>query len=307
MEEQVYILLEKLNQEKQGVLNSKYYKIGYALLMYYNNIKKLRFLKIKKDVFDNIATRIVRKKYEYRLNIEFENKDEKKDFKGKRIAVYTCITGDYDNIQIPLVKFDNVDFYMITDDAKRYRKYSKLYKIIELDNTIKKLGDINANRYAKFHPFDYFNNYDYAIYMDSNIRVIGDIRTFVNYCTELTGLAMHRHRSRDCIFIEARVCKILRRGNFELIDKQMNRYRTEGFPNDFGMNEAGIIVTDLHNLSARHLLEKWWEEYLKSGTMRDQLSWPYVLWREKRKIEDVGNLGNDISKNYKIEFVKHKS
>ena len=26
MEEQVYILLEKLNQEKQGVLNSKYYK-----------------------------------------------------------------------------------------------------------------------------------------------------------------------------------------------------------------------------------------------------------------------------------------
>jgi hypothetical protein len=72
------------------------------------------------------------------------------------------------------------------------------------------------------------------------------------------------------------------------------------------MNEANLIVTDLKNENAIRLLDEWWNEFVRSETMRDQLVWPYVLWKNGFTLNDVGCLGDDIYKNYKLEIVRHE-
>lgn len=303
MEDELYNALEKLNMEKANIRNSKEYKIGNAIK---ENMNLMFKLKIKK-LITNLKNKKAKKKIDkvYCNPDNFEYTENNVDYKHAKIAVYTCIIGNYDNIQIPLIKFENVDYFILTDDIGKYEKYRDYYNIVEIPNKILEKSKIEANRYVKFHPSEYFKEYDFSIYLDGNVRIISDIRTFVKRCSDKTGIAMHTHRERNDIYDEAKVCKLLRRGNSTNIQKQMELYKKEEFPERFGMNEATIIVSDLHNNESVKLLDEWYKEFIRSGSLRDQLAWPYVLWKNNYKITDVGILGNNIYENYKIEMVRH--
>lgn len=301
--EEIYQALECLNKEKNEIKSTTDYKLGHAIKMYATDFLKFRYKKIFKNLKNKRASRIIKKKY---YNPEqYELKDNGVDYKSAKIAVYTCIIGGYDKLQEPLIEFDNVDYYLFTDNEKIYENYKGKYKIIQIPDYLLKKGNIIANRYIKLHASDFFEKYDYSIYMDGNVRIIADIRTFVARSSLKTGIAMHIHRERNCIYQEAEVCKLLKRGNQNKIEEQMKRYKQEGFPEKFGMNEATIIVSDLKNNESSKLLNEWYLEFLQSESYRDQLAWPYILWKNNYKISDVGNLGNNIYKNYKVEMVMH--
>ena len=66
------------------------------------------------------------------------------------------------------------------------------------------------------------------------------------------------------------------------------------------------------NLSIRNarkedcpLLEKWWNEFYMSESLRDQLSLPYVLWKNGYSIDQVGTLGNNVYDNTKLQITPH--
>ena len=117
---------------------------------------------------------------------------------------------------------------------------------------------------------------------------------------------MHLHCERDCIYNEAIVCKYYNRGNYSKIKQQMEKYKKEGFPQRYGMLEANVIVCNLQNSTSIKILEDWWNEFIVSQSMRDQLALPYVLWKNHYKIDDVGIIGNNVNKNYKIRIERHK-
>lgn len=306
MEEQMlYEVIEQLNKEKKEIRASKYYKIGAAITLYGEDLRRLNFRHLIKNLKDKRAKRIIEEKYAYRGNELKPNIKIVETCRDKRIAIYTCITGGYDSAQIPLVRFDNVDYILFTDQTKKFVEQDDKFIIREIPDEICAKGQILANRYIKFHPHELLHDYDYSIYLDGNIRVVSDIRGFVKQCTHSTGIAMHRHRERNCIYKEAEVCKLLRRGNTEKINTQMAKYRAASFPSDFGMNEANVIVCNLHNSMSIKLLDDWWNELLVSGSLRDQLAWPYVLWVNGFSIDDVGNLGYNVYENDKIDVVRH--
>lgn len=302
--EDLYKILEILNEEKSKIKESKEYKIGNTIVTFAQNICQFNFKLIFKNLRNKRVARIVKKKYYNPLTLAIIQND-KIDYRKCKIVIYTCVLGNYDNIQKHLLKFDNVDYYILTDDRRKYEIYKDYYKIIELPRKILNKGNIIANRYVKFHPMEFFEDYDYAIYIDGNVRIISDIRKFIQNISDNTGIAMHLHRERRCIYDEAEVCKLLKRGNTKKIDEQMKKYKKEGFPINFGMNEASVIVCDLKNKIAIKLLDEWYLEFIKSGSLRDQLAWTYVLWKNNYKISDVGNLGNNIYRNYKLEMYKH--
>lgn len=296
--------LEQLNKEKQELLQRREYRIGEVICRFGYNIVHLRMGVVLKDIKDKMASMVIKKrlmqkpptKYMQHINVEYT--------KGK-IAVYTCITGGYDDLSIPLVKLPGVDYFLLTDNSSKYEGFRDVFNIIQIPEEVMRLGKVFANRYVKFHPFEFFNEYDYSIYMDGNIRVVADIRKFVTESRVNTGISMHRHRERNCIYQEGEACILLGRGDKKKIKSQIERYKKEGFPENFGMNEATVIVADLKNYKSKDLLDIWWNEFIESGSMRDQLAWPYILWKNGYTINDVGNLGDDIYKNYKIEIVRH--
>ena len=301
---ELYKAIEELEKEKRNILESSAYRRILAGRKFLRHIKEKDFLSVKKMLFDKMAAiKIRRKKYSHKLQPVIKNNDVMYD--KCKIAIYTAVIGDYDNIQRHLISFDNVDYILFVDNKEKYKDCDSRYDVRQIPSEILEKGQINANRYLKFHPYEFLNGYDYAIYLDGNVRIISDIRSFINYCSPLTGIAMHAHRNRDCIYDEAEVCVFYRKGIPDKIKKQMARYKSEGFPKHFGMNEATIIVSDLRNDVARRLLNIWWFEFEKSECKRDQLIWPYILWKNKLSINDIGCIGNDIYNNYKLEIIKH--
>lgn len=300
----LYTKLEELNKEKQEILRSKEYKRGKAWVKFVDDCKHLRFGSIYKTFRDKKASITIRKKYTVHKNIAPVTYTE--TVTDQRIAVYTCVVGGYDGIQVPVCEFENVDHYLFTDRPEAYEKYADVYKIVAVPEEILAKGNILANRYLKFHPGEFLPEYDYTIYVDGNVRAVSDIRKLVTKCSKKTGIAMHTHRERDCIYDEAIVCKLYHRGNPADMQKQVAKYAEEQFPAHFGMNEATVIVCDNKNTTAAELLHKWWEEFVASGSNRDQIAWPYVLWKNGYTIEDIGNLGSDIYQNYILEMVSHR-
>lgn len=301
--ETCYKQLEELNKEKQDILNSKEYKLGCTIEKYLGMLKKLDVKHIISNLDMKRRKNYVGKKLSSHVDNTASIVQNNVDYTTQKIVVYMCVLGKYDNIPVPLCSFDNVDYILITDNLEisnsgwtivNYNKYTDIQ------------DPILANRYIKFHPFLIFPDYDYSIYIDGNVRPIADIREFINRCSSNTGIAMHRHWERDDIYQEAKACKLLKRGNEEKLEKQIQRYRVEGFPQNFGMNEATIIVSDLHNFTAKKLEDSWWEEFHSSESLRDQIAWPYVLWKNHYSINDVGNLGWNKYNNYKIEISIHK-
>ncbi len=312
--EKFYRAIEELNQERQkevyDLLCSKEFQIGKMVTDCLSNIQKLR----KKTVRDIISYRkysVNRKKIEKKYSAG-RDRDNKCDFnssyssQNSKIAVYTCVTGCYDRVKEPLLEFDNTDYFIFTDHKLNcLAEDIKKYEVQLVPEEILKMGNITANRYVKLHPFEFFHGYDYSIYLDGNIRAVSDIRKFVNKCTTQTGIAMHRHSERNCIYDEAAVCKAMNFGNPQYISRQMRKYKKEGFPEGYGMHEANVIVTDLSNPTAKILFDSWWNEFIRANSLRDQLCWPYVLWKNGYTIEDIGNLGTNVYKNYMLEYRKH--
>lgn len=301
---ELYDALEKLEHEKRSLINAPEYRRAAGLKNYMTCLKHGDLGRLGKMLLDKKAAQKIKKK-QYSHKLQSVEKKNDADYTRCKIAIYTAVIGGYDHIPRHLVSFDNVDYILYVDDESRYQEYRPQYDVREIPQEIVQKGKIYANRYFKFHPSEFLKGYDYAIYLDGNVRIISDVRPFVNYCSEATGLAMHAHRERDCIYDEAEVCLLYRRGVPEKIKAQMQRYKDEGFPEHFGMNEATVIVSDLHNPVSKELLDSWWLEFEKSECKRDQLIWPYILWEHNLGISDVGCLGNDIYDNYKLEIVRH--
>lgn len=222
---------------------------------------------------------------------------------SKKVAVYTCITNGYDNVNNPILIDDDMDYFCISDSSK---KTKSIWQHLEIPASASKYDYAMINRFCKLNPWNIFSAYDYTIYIDGNIDICSDIRCLCSIAhNSKIGIAMHTHDYRDCIYNEAEACTILKRGNMDAIKTQMAKYRQEGFPEHFGMIEATIIIIDLKNDIAKKIMTEWWCELLQSKSGRDQLSFPYILWKNGFKISDVGCLGNNRRKNPKFRTRKH--
>lgn len=222
---------------------------------------------------------------------------------SKKVAVYTCITNGYDNVNNPILIDDDMDYFCISDSSK---KTKSIWQHLKIPVIASKYDYVMVNRFCKLNPWNIFSAYDYTIYIDGNIDICSDIRCLCSIAhNSKIGIAMHTHDYRDCIYNEAEACTILKRGNMDAIKTQMAKYRQEGFPEHFGMIEATIIIIDLKNDIAKKIMTEWWCELLQSKSGRDQLSFPYILWKNGFKISDVGCLGNNRRKNPKFRTRKH--
>lgn len=294
--------IEELNLEIINLKKSQEYQKGKDLI-------KLKSM-IKTFNFGEIFSKFVNRKKILKLNAHEEMEN---DFKFNltsnerpKIVVYTSILGGYDELKEPLLKLDNIDYVAFLEEKVDYETQWNIKRIPE---NIKKFeNNTLINRYIKFHPSEIFKDdiYDYAIYIDGNIKVISDLTSMTYSINKDIGISLHRHQFRDCIYNEIEACRLLKKGNYKLLKEQVEGYKKEGFPNNYGMLEGTVIVSDLNSDKATNLLNNWWEEFKNSESLRDQIALPYILWKNNIKIDEVANLGNNLYKNPKIRVYLHE-
>lgn len=148
---------------------------------------------------------------------------------SKKVAVYTCISDGYDKPSEPLYKTQGFDYYLFSDSIIK----TEGWNVCDIPENIKNISSVEVNRYIKIHPFELFPGYDYAIYVDGNVRIVSDLSALPKYTHCKSGLAFHRHVLRDCIYQEGEVCILYGKGNSKKIRLQLKHYLECGFPTDY--------------------------------------------------------------------------
>lgn len=293
--------IKQLNIDYKMMRGSRNYKIGKAIDMTASAVKKGKVKQAEKQFLR--WKNAVRSKKFVGTPKTVKGNFIPNYFSNERIAVYTVVFGKYDIIQEPYCKPNNVDYYLITDqniDLKN--SIWKKKDISAFEDEISGMSNIEKNRYFKMNPFDVFPEYEYSIYIDGNIQVISDLTEYI-YRIGNCGFAAHMHSSRDCVYEESKAVVFIKKETQENMDKHIRHLQDEEFPKHYGMLECNVLARKKCDI-CKHLMQDWWSEF-RLYSKRDQISIPYVLYKNGILIEDVGTLGNNVYENPSFRVVTH--
>lgn len=192
----------------------------------------------------------------------------------KKIVVYTVIVGDYDYLKDPEYIMENCDYVCFTNNR---RLESEIWKIVYIENS--ELDPTRWNRKYKILPHRYLSQYQWSIYVDGNVRLIGNLREYVQNESKGSPMLCLRHSTRESLYDEAEECIKFHKDNEEVIRKQIEGYKREGYKADNGLTVNNILVRKHMEPDVIELMEAWWSEVEKKSC-RDQLSFRYVCWKK---------------------------
>lgn len=231
--------------------------------------------------------------------------DERKiemDNRKNEVNKYNAIgiANEYINIINSIKKVDVVKVYSaICGNFDKPRKDIHVFTDNLSDRF--KLPVMNAKIY-KILPHKYFSS-EFSIYVDGNIFLNVPDTKILNDLLKDSDMAVFRHPVRKCLYQEYlpakdRVMQVYK----NLIDEQILKYRQEGMPEMFGLAECGMIIRR-HNDITNEFNDRWWAEICRY-TNRDQVSFPYVLWKMKDRIK-VNFIDGNVRKHPYFKYANH--
>jgi len=197
---------------------------------------------------------------------------------GSRIKVVTSIVGNRDLIRDKQVT-EGADFIAFTD------QYSKTWEVREPYDGFKE-----PIMNAKIHKIliHKFIDTDISVWLDGNMSLEVPVEKVVNWLGDYDMVAFP-HPTRHCSYEEIEACIQLEKGNKEELEKQRDKYLSEGYPLQNGLAQCNILVRR-HNKRTADFNERWWAEICVSSG-RDQVSFPYVLNKSDIKFKYLRGKG----------------
>ena len=228
-------------------------------------------------------------------------------------VIYTSIFGSEYYLHEPSVKLDGWDFLCFTDNPD-YE--SDTWKVV---HTPKIYGGARDSKKPKILPHRYLKDYDISVWVDGDVKITSDINKLVDDYLSDKDYAVFNHEFcgitttgnlnvRKCIYEEAKFIKWLGdnhprkhyKDNLDVINSQVERYREDGYPENNGQARNTILIRKHNNPVIIKTMEDWWTE-VKYGSKRDQLSFPYVSWKNKL---DFNYIDEDIDNNKWFKLMK---
>lgn len=195
-------------------------------------------------------------------------------FHGKGV-VYTVITGDYDVLKEPEWVNPALDYICFTD-SKELKSIT--WDIRQIGEAGEGLDNVRAARKHKILCHKFLKEYDYSIYVDGKIQITGDLVRYADKYSRGRAMLCFPHFKRECAYAEAEACIALEKDNAEIIQRQMEGYRQEGYPENYGMIDSACLVRQHHDEMLQKVMECWWKE-VRDKSRRDQLSVGYACWK----------------------------
>jgi hypothetical protein len=203
------------------------------------------------------------------------------------IVIYSALFGERGQITEPSYIPIGCDFVFFTD---RTDLRSSIWNIKQISQTIP--GDsVRSARSCKVLAHKYVPEYEYSIWIDANLEVIGDaVKLFNQYIIERGQLMVsfnhaNNKDSRDCVYDELEaLLEANRKGRFRddpiLMQNQVSRYSEAGYPRHNGLAVTMVLMRKHNDPLVIQSMENWWDE-IKTFSRRDQLSFNYVAWKNK--------------------------
>jgi hypothetical protein len=217
-----------------------------------------------------------------------------------KIVVYTAITDNYDILYEPLYKSDKFDYVCFTDNPNLK---SDFWKIITLQHC--NLDATRKARYVKILPHLFFQDYKYSVWIDANIRIVGDLYELLRIYLSKSFLVFFRHSDgRNCIYQEAEACIRRKKDDENVILAQAERYKEENYPENNGLISTGVILRRHKDPKIIETMDAWWNE-VKNFSKRDQMSFNYIAWKHKTPFSIIDDYIRD-NKYFKWRIHDHQ-
>ncbi len=215
----------------------------------------------------------------------------------KNICVYTCITGDYDNLIEIKSKEKNIDYYCFTNNKSIK---SNTWNVIYIED--KSLSNFLLSRKIKIMGNDIVNKYDIALWMDASVEFKKNINDFINkYMEKDDVFTCFKHGERNNILEEMNACLRFRKENIENINKLKEFYKKENYNYDNGLIEATVFIKRPSDKKVQETMKLWFE-MLKNYAKRDQLSFNYAVFKTGLKVKYINE---KVFDNFWFKWIEH--
>ncbi len=192
-----------------------------------------------------------------------------------KICVYTCITGDYDDLKEIKNVEKNIDYFCFTNN---HNIKSKTWNVIYIDNE-----GVDNHRLARKikilgHPIIW--EYDISVWQDASVTFNKKVNSFIStfFDNEKDNLCVPKHYCRKTVKEEANECIRLKKDSKDLIKKQMLFYKENGFKDDLGLFETTVFIRNNKSKLLNDTLKVWYE-MIEKYSKRDQLSLTYAAFK----------------------------
>jgi hypothetical protein len=192
------------------------------------------------------------------------------------ILIFTATFSAYDIVLPPIKKTPNADYVIITNDESM-QVPGWTVKVVDVSNFS---TDKEANLYYRALIHEILLGYDISIYVDGNIRILNDLTILINDFAESDAdVSLHRHPQRDFVYEElgAVIQKKPKLNAVRLIN-EVEQYFADGLPEKARVIDTGVIFKKHASTEMKKTMSLWYETYSVTLT-RDQLSFPYVIWK----------------------------
>lgn len=240
-----------------------------------------------------------------------------------RTCIYTAIINGYDNLKAQPPQSIGCDYILFTDKPYKFPRES-MWEIrqIRSGRQKKKNGEAMLSRYPKILSHMFFaappkdpvlrlwqslcglKHYEYTIWIDGSAQILtSNFAQEVISCLKEYQLAMFLHPERDCIYDEALILEndLRFKGKGHPFLQQVESYHKEGYPKHNGLMACGVIVRNTRTTQISKIEKHWWNEVNK-WAHRDQLSLPYVLWKNNYGWDKIEL---NLWQNHLIRFSPH--
>ncbi|MDK7031538.1 DUF616 domain-containing protein [Klebsiella grimontii] len=217
----------------------------------------------------------------------------------EKIAVYTAITGSYDDLKPVLCIEPSFDYICFTDyDFKGKIPAPWLHIRLPKSSLVNK----DVARYCKLNPHKLLPMYTSSVWIDGNISIKSEISNLVIGVLTSSDVASYQHWGRDATEQEFYECA---RCGFDYawqLKAQLQRYYDDGYSSaDFFENN--VIFRNHMKPSLIMMHDIWWLEYLKGGK-RDQYSFTYAAYKAGVIIKSLGMHDPRIKKMF-FDYSQH--
>lgn len=225
---------------------------------------------------------------------------------GTKKVMYSCISGNYDDIITDFYPNPEYDYVLFTDNKKLLKQKRYLWWNIR-PLVFNKLDSVRNARWHKTHPHVLFPEYEYSIWVDSNVQISGEeIYKLINKHINLRHkIAISLHPIRDCIYDEAEACITDGKDDPAVINKQMDLLKSDGYPAHNGLYETNLLLRRHMDKDIINLCEAWWD-FIENYSRRDQLSFNYVLWKSGIKHSPIDDVSLRFNPQFKLIVHNYK-
>lgn len=183
-------------------------------------------------------------------------------------VIYTAIFGQHDDLKEPLVITQGWKYVVFTDQDLT----SELWEVRKVP-----LIENNPRLTARYYKILFHKHFTESIvfWLDASFYINTDLNEWLQRFTP--PISIMKHPDRDCVYAEAAACIKNKRDKWDVISRQIEKYRDAGVPKNGGMCASGMMIR-LRSKQTIEFCELWWDE-IANGSIRDQIAYGYVSWK----------------------------